>query len=543
MAGAIIINTNEPTDYFEAAVQSGATFDSYSDPDLFLNGMISGPLSDKLAARVAIELKDGDDPRRAPEVDDDWITNYDNIRGRVKLKGEFDTALGYVTSRFLLEHQQGTTPQTRNNVSGLGATIRPLEDRVLVGTNIPSRTFNTWATTAALDSTIDLEFGSLQVVTSYTTDDFDSIPEQIFPSRIESEEDIFVQEFLFRFGENDRVYKGQASGLIGLAFEERSQDANASLPPLVYETKTKGSTQSLFSDVKYGLTDTLSIFGGARLQRYADKREQIRNLNFGSATRTTIQNYDEVEYQLLPSLGLLFHVTDDQTVSASVRRGYNPGGSSINLFSGQPYNYESETVTTLETTYRQEALGNRLNFGAVAFYNFFKDPQLFAELQPGDRRTLQVINQGAGISYGLEFDARWQVTDQLTLNGSLGLLKTEITDAGNLTPSLEGNSFGQDPAVTASLGAVFQINQYLSLDGRITYVGESYNDFNEVTADRVGDYALVDLGATAHYENLELRAFVNNLFNETGVTRYVSNQQFADVTEPLTAGLTLTARW
>ena len=543
LAGAIVINTNEPADHFEAAVQSGITFDSYSDSDLFLNGMVSGPLSDKLAVRATLELRDGDDPRRAPETDDDWITNYDNIRGRVKLKGEFDTAIGYFTSRFLLEHQEGVTPQTRNNVSGPGSTGRSLDDRVLVGTNVPTRTFNTWATTVALDNTIELTHGSLQIVTSYTSDDYDTIPEQTFPSQIESEEDIFVQELLYRFGDNDRVFSGQASGLVGLAIEERTQNARIFGTPLVYEVRTKGSTQSIFSDIKYGLTDNLSIFGGARLQRYADKRDQVRTLNAGPFPRTSVQNFNETEYQLLPSLGLLYHFSDDQTISASVRRGYNPGGSSINLFTGQPYNYESETVTTLEATYRQSTFDGRLSYGVAAFYNYFEDPQLFAELVPGNRNTLQVVNQGAGVSYGLELDASWQVTDQFMLNGSLGLLETKITEAGSVTPALEGNSFGQDPAVTASLGAVFQVNDYLSIDGRVTYVGESYNDFNEVSVDRVGNYALVDIGATARHENVELRAFVNNLFNETGVTRYVSNQQFADVTEPLTAGLTLTARW
>lgn len=543
LAGAVIVDTNDPAFQPEAAIQSGIELDEFHGPDLFLNGMVSGPLSDVVAGRLAFELKDGADPRRATDVDDDWITEYDNVRIRAKLLGNFDTALGAVTAKVLAEHQAGQTPQTRNTVQGPVLTGRPLSDRILVNAaagplGIPARTFNTRATTLALDTSLDLGHGTLQSISSYTGDDYDSISGQVYEFPFDVEEDIFVQEFLYEFGPDTRVRSGQVGGLLGLAFEKRAQTTEIS-GLFRFQSDVETASQSAFADLRYGLTDGLTVFGGTRLQRYADSRIQVS----AAGPIAGQQRFFEIEYAVLPSLGLAYHFDEDRVFSASARRGYNPGGSSVNIFSGAPYQYESETVSTFESTYRHTALGGRLNVGATAFYNLFDDPQFYAELVPGNRASLQVVNQRKGVSYGVEFDASWRVNDRLQLSGSLGLLDTEITEASAITPTIEGNTFGQDPNLTASLGAVFRINDYLSIDGRVTYRGESFNDFNNISADKVGDYTIVDLGVTTEYRNFKLRGYVNNLFDETGVTRFISNQQYADVTDPLTAGLTITARW
>lgn len=542
-AGAVIVDTRDPTFELEAAAQAGVEIDEFHGPEGTFNAMVNAPLSDALAARATLELSGGQDARHATDVPDDWITEYTDIRGRAKLRGEVDTSLGFVTVNLLGEHQRARTPQTRNNVQGPALTGRPLADRILVNAlsgprGIPARTFDTQATTVSVDTALDTGTLTLRSITSYTSDAYESIPEQVFPSRFDIDEEIFTQDILVEFGPGERVRAREFSGLLGLSFEERWQ--NTRIDDLfTYDSAVRGSSQSVFADLRFGLTDALTLFGGARLQRYHDERAQTSR--FGPSVGT--QDFDQTDILFLPGIGLAYHVTDADVVSASVRRGFNPGGSAVNIFTGLPYTYDNETVTTLETTYRHIAEDGRLSFGATAFLNFFEDPQLYAELVPGNRATLQVINQDAGLSYGVEFDARWRATDRLDLTGSLGFLKTEITEANAATPAIEGNSFGQDPWMTASLGAVFALTDFLSIDGRVTYRGESYNDFNNVAGDEVGDYVLVDVGATANYRNIEVRGYVKNLFNQTGVTRYVSNKAYADVTEPLTAGLTLTARW
>jgi outer membrane receptor protein involved in Fe transport len=147
-----------------------------------------------------------------------------------------------------------------------------------------------------------------------------------------------------------------------------------------------------------------------------------------------------------------------------------------------------------------------------------------------------------GRSYGIELDAAYAASTSVTLDASLGLLQTEITEADPRTPQIEGNSFGQDPSLTATVGAVWRPVDWAGLDARVRYVGRSANDFNNVSGADVGDFFLVDVGATATLGAAEVRAFVRNALDETGVTRRLGSD-FADVTDPFTVGLSLTARF
>ena len=210
---------------------------------------------------------------------------------------------------------------------------------------------------------------------------------------------------------------------------------------------------------------------------------------------------------------------------------------------GQPYSYVSEEVWTYETGYRFQSRDNRATFAATAFYNVYDNPQFFLETQPGNRFSIEVVNLPEGVTYGAEFEGRAVVAEALTVFGSLGLLHTEITESTASNPQLVGNRFGKDPDVTASLGFVWTPTgaPYFSLDGKATYVGESFNDFNNVSDEIIGGYTLVDVGVNFERDGLKARIFVNNLLDETGLTALIDN--FAAVTPPRTGGLSVTAKF
>ncbi|MEM9438952.1 MAG: TonB-dependent receptor [Pseudomonadota bacterium] len=541
-AGAVVVDTKDPTFFNEAAAQQGIRIDGFNGPEVVANAVVSGPIDDNVAARFALEYGQGDDPRDVVGPDGDFITEYDRLGLRGKLLGEFETDLGDLDVELLLEHQFGQTPQTRNSVEGPGLGQDP-DDR-LFSADGPTRTFDTEATTSAIAFTLDRETFKLESITSFASDAFESVPEQVEPTRFDADEQIYAQEFLLSFGPQDRIDSGQFGGLAGLAFEERRSDIAFS-GLLNGELDVENSSQAAFSDLRYGLTDDITLEIGARIQRFDDDREQTTSVFFPpiGGTIEGVQNFSETEVEFLPRLGVSYHLTDDQVISASVRRGYNPGGASVNFFTGLPYDYQSETVWTAEAVYRAQLPSKGITFGATAFYNRFDDPQFFAELEPGNRASLQIVNQDEGESFGAEFEVQWAPIESVVLEASLGLLQTEITEADGDTPQLEGNSFGQDPMVTASLGVAFAPTDWLRLDGRVTYRGESENDFNNVDGQEVGDYAIVDLGATIDRGSAALRAFVQNATNEAGVTRRIGGNTFVDVTEPVVGGITLTLRF
>ncbi|MEM1298142.1 MAG: TonB-dependent receptor [Pseudomonadota bacterium] len=541
-AGAVIIDTKDPTFDIEGALQAGLRFNEFNDMEFTTNSMISGPLTDNIAGRLVLEFADGDDPRQVTGGVADFITEYDRIGVRSKLLGDFETGLGDLEAKLLVEHQAGQTPQTRNTVLGPGAGADP-SDRLFLA-NGPARTFDTAATSAGLSLLLDRDGWSIESMTGFTSDALTSVPEQIEPTRLDFDEQIYTQEFLLTFGPQDDLMSGDFGGLAGVAFEERRSFVTTS-GLLRTDIETTSSSQSIFADLRYGVTDALTVEAGARLLRFKDNREQNTAVSLpvpgvGLVTVTGQQDFDETDYEFLPRVGIAYELTDSQVISANARRGYNPGGASVNFFSGAPYSYDAERVWTGEITYRADLADYGLTLGATGFYNEFEDPQFFAEVVPGNRTTLEVVNQEEGRSFGAEFEVAWEPIEDLRLDASLGLLQTEITRAAPGNSQLVGNTFGQDPAITASFGAVYQATDWLSLDGRVTYRGESENDFNNVPGDEVGDYFIVDLGATAEFEAATIRAFVKNATNEAGLTRRVSNSAFVDVTEPLTAGVTVT---
>nr|WP_237072849.1 TonB-dependent receptor [Pseudaestuariivita rosea] len=545
IAGAIIVETNDPSFNPEAALQFGTAIDDFHGPEYTLNGMVSGPLSESVAGRLTFELADGSDPREIIREPEGQAVDYDNIRLRGKLTADVDTAAGLLTLDLLAEHQEGQTPQTRNTVQTPLLTGRDLEDRVLDSSvagslGIPTRTFDTQTSVFSVDAGLDIGPGTLRGVVSYVDDEYVSIEDQVYPFPFDVSEQIVTQELIYEFGPNDRVLSGQFGGIVGLSFEQREQDTDLQ-GLLAFLSESSTTSQSAFADVRYGISDQLTIFGGARLLHFNGEFDQSSSVATPGGLVTGEQDFEIDETEILPVLGLAYYFDDNTALSGSMRRGYNPGGSSVNIFTGEPFTYDSERVTTAEVSFRKELAAQRIRYGITAFYNWHDDPQLYAELVPGNRGSLQVINQDEGRSYGLELDAAWQASDRLRLDAALGFLETEITEASEFNPSLEGNSFGQDPNMTLSLGANYDVTSIISVDGRATYRGPHYNDFNEV--DEIGDYWIVDIGATAAFDDYEIRAFAQNLFDETGVTRLVGGGTYADVTEPLTVGLNVTRRW
>lgn len=539
IAGATVVETRDPTFEREAAIQTGMEIDEYNGAEYVVNGMVSGAITDNIAGRLTLERTGGDDPRVVVGGGQDWMTEYEMLRLRGKLIGSVDFG-NYTTDwKIIGDVQDGVTPQTRNNVQGPALTGRDYSERLILP-NSPTRSFDTFSASLGFLTSTDLEAFRLETVSSFSRDRFDSVPGQTYPSYFDVTDDVWSQDVILHFNEGD-LAAGEFGGLVGFAFENRRQDVLVE-GALGASLDIRSVSTALYADLRYGVTDDLVLLAGARVQHFDDERSIRTAVVMGPTTIRGTENYENVEVALLPQFGFSYKVDPDQTIGATVRRGYNPGGAAVNFFTGAPYAYESETVWTFETTWRRAFDGGDANLGITAFYNIHENPQFYGETVTGDRRSLQVANQRKGVSYGLEVVADWLIGDRLQLDASAGLLYTEITEAARGTPRITGNDFGQAPSFTASIGAAYEIRENWSVDGRVSYVGAANNDFNNVSGDKVGDYALVDLGSSVTWDQLTLRAYVNNVTDETGITRRVSGG-YADVTDPRTFGFTLTAKF
>ncbi len=546
IAGAIVVKTKDPTFETEAAGESTLEIDSFGGPTHITNGMVSAPVfEDRLALRGTFEHRSGEDPRSVVNspagTPSDFLNEFDSLRFRTKALLTPEGEAGPLRLLASFDYQDGRTPQTRGTVQLLNfsdGVDRDETDREIDFATGALRLFDDRAWTTSLNASYDVgSVGKATSITSYSSTTFITRPDQPDNTHFNFRERAFNQDFLLELGGPT----SSASGLLGANISTREQDifldniTNAFIGFATSDGNTRSA--SLFADARVGLLEDLDLHVGGRLLWNDDSRTSFTSIS-PFAVRTT--QFSRTETVFLPSLGLGYDIDAENTVYVTVRQGWNAGGSAINFANGEIFVFDAETVWTGESTYRFESTEKRWAFNATAFFNLHEDPQFFVQKTPGNLATAVVENQGEGRSYGLELDARAALFDDLDIFGGLGLLHTEITEANAEEPDTEGNRFGRDPSVTLNLGTEWRPRfiDGLSVDTRVTYVGESFNDFENIDGQEIGDYILTDIGVSYVRDNVRGRLFITNILDEAGITARVGNR-FAAVTPPRTYGLSL----
>ena len=558
IGGAIVVKTEDPTFSAEAALEGIVEVDDFHGTSYVINGMASGGLiEDRLALRGTIEHRAGDDPRNIigalPGQEDklDALTAFEQtrLRGKALFLPQGDAGPWRVQG--LIEYQEGTTPQTRGTVLANDVDRR---DMAFTG---GLRIFDTQAWVAGLEIHYAFENGArLSSITNYgdaafvSTDDqpIIPVPQNFF---FDFNETIFNQDVLFNLPDGNR-----ASGLIGASYTLRKQEFEIlnEVPPLPSGTlfanaNGEQETLSAFADLAFKLMDSIDLLAGGRVLSDENDRQTFSAVlalpspPFPISVPPAFQDFSSSETVTLPQIGVRLNLSQEQTISVTAREGWNPGGAAIQLATAQPITFESERVWTYEGAYRYVSADQRTQFSATAFYSVYDDPQFFLQLTPGSLASTIVVNLPESETYGLEIEARTSLADTLNVFVSLGILQTEVTESIATRPDLLGNRIGKDPERSATLG--FDWNPLalpnLTLNGQVSYIGSFFNDFNNLPDQEIGDYTLVDFGAAYQFDQLQLRAFVNNVTDEAGGNALVTN--FREVTLPRTFGLAITKRF
>lgn len=204
-----------------------------------------------------------------------------------------------------------------------------------------------------------------------------------------------------------------------------------------------------------------------------------------------------------------YAITDATTLGLSARKGYNAAGGALNFTEQEYYYYDEEEVYTYELSSRT-LLNNNTYISANLFYNDYSGFQALSS-------TRFIVNMPDVKTYGLEAELNTNLTEDLQVNVGLGLLHTEITDAGEQYPDVDGNKLNSAPDFNASIGLKYWVTDAINVGGSVRYVGEYFGDFSNTEARIGGDYTLTRLTANYENENWTVTAFVDNLFDETAI--------------------------
>ncbi|WP_444915854.1 TonB-dependent receptor [Microbulbifer sp. TRSA007] len=530
IAGSVFIKTKDPSFDWEGAARVG-----YRDQDGYIDtsGMISGPIvDDTLAFRLTAQQLTGDTISNAQEYENN-PANFDlNTLETQRLKGK----LLWTPTEKLEALFTVSTNSEEGNTGRMYYTLTGVDDYETYF----YRDMDTESTTTSVK--VDYQINddiSIEVLAAYMDYQwgFDSYEEEASSQQyVRMDEQNTTIDAKLNFG----LTSDTLHGFIGFAHFEREQDFD-STGSTTYFGDDESTSTALYGEVTYALTNRLNLISGLRVE----KEEQDRYFHFTSYGEPTSDPLNTDETIILPKIALQYDLTEDTIVSASARKGYNSAGGALSLVrdtegntSYNYYYYDEETVNTYELAVRSSLANGTINLSGNLFFNEYSGYQALSS-------SRVIVNMDEVETYGLELEAVAMLTPQWELRAGLGLLETEITDAGVDYADANGNELNSAPNVTANLGTKFWVTDAFNVGISANYVGEYYGDFSNTDERVAGDYVLARLNANYEGQDWTVSAYINNALDEEGYltvepvsARYPDG--YAAIVEPRNIGVSAT---
>ena len=270
---------------------------------------------------------------------------------------------------------------------------------------------------------------------------------------------------------------------------------------------------ALFGESRHQLSPSLDLTAGLRWEK-SDARIDYQRTDPGSFSFSNKDDFTSVS----PKLALGWQQSAAHRFYISASKGYKPGGFNHAVSStGDEVAFDPEDSVSVELGWRGNLLDNRLQLNSVLYWIDTRDKQLY--VGPLGRQVLR--NAGDASSYGLELDARWQVSAPLLVKAAVMLGRSELDSATDPVTgvSYDGKRLPYSPDTQLQLAADYQIAQNwlpgeLSLNTSARYYSEIF--FDESNSLRQKPYTLVDASLQlAMHNGVELRLFGDNLTDET----------------------------
>ncbi|PWQ95163.1 TonB-dependent receptor [Leucothrix arctica] len=518
IGGSINLKSKDPTVDWEGAVRLGLrNQEEYKNA----SAVVSGPLiKDKLAFRLSMQNTDGQ-----------TVTSE---------QGYADNAADYDLNELNSQRIRGKllwTPNEKVDVllSHSSADERGDTGRIFYSGEDPwsynriyFRDMTTKSDTTTLKSSFQIsDHTSFEILAANTDYEwgFDS-----YTATAASEQQL-------DFDENDKTLEGKLSfgeggqrlnGIVGLAYSKREQEF-VSAGSSIYNGDDESSSKAAFGEVNYDLNDRFTITAGLRLER----ESQDRNFTFRDVT----YSLDESKTITLPKIALQYYVSDQTTLGFSARQGYNSAGGALDL-SDDYYYYDEERVNTYEVSVRSDYAGGKYQVNSNLFYNDYDGYQAV-------NSSRRIVNMDKAVSYGAEIEAIAKVSPKLTVNGGLGLLKTDIKDAGDTYADVNGNELNMAPAFTANVDLKYAMTEKLNIGLNYNYIDEYYSDLSNSEDTIAGGYGYTNLKLQYKVRDFDIAAFVNNVTDVQGIVSQGASSTFypdgySDILAPRSAGLSVT---
>ena len=520
LAGAVILRTNDPTFFWEGQVQGILAQDDRRDGAF----MLSGPLiPDELAFRISGEARrrDLEIEYNVPQAEELGEDRYRNIRGKLLLEPAGIPDLSVLVTASRTFDKPGVRAVNRDE-------NRTFEDRTFFQaptTAVEQReaTNNNYILEASYEFTDSILLRSISAIVN--SDLEISTPAGFFFQREENRKGKdFTQDVRLEIGESEDTL----SGVIGAFYgdftlpRESLVTAGGAIFQRV-DSDNKFENKSIYADLRYRFFPDWSLLAGGRYTN-----ELVTNKSEGRFLFSDFSIDAQEEFNVfLPKAGLVYDITDNQSIAITAQQGYRSGFTSD--VGGELNRVDPEFLWSYELAYRAQSDEGRWDFGATGFYYDYKDQQIVVVRNAGTPLfTSRVVNAGSSSAFGAELQGRYGFDFGMDIYGSLGLLKTEFDDlklSDDEEDDLSGNEFPEAPAVTASFGASYRHHSGFFAAGDFSFT-DSFFSIGSIENDEqleVDSFWEVNLRAGYEMEYGSLTFFVDNVFDRDYITSLNNN--------------------
>jgi iron complex outermembrane receptor protein len=304
---------------------------------------------------------------------------------------------------------------------------------------------------------------------------------------------------------------------------------------------------AIFGELAWDITDKLTATAGLRyyeLEATFLGSSAFANTSVFGATEDFPdygRNYDVSLADISPleqdgtitKFTLDYQFSKDILVYATYSEGYRPGG--FNRLSGPAINtnnlpefenfvvpdtYESDEVVNMELGWKTTFNNGNLKING-AIYKIDWDNIQVAILDSANILQLTFTDNVADAEIlGIELDAAWTATDNLTLFAAVSNNHSEITDLVSgisFTLAPEGSELALSPELNYSLRGRYDWSvKNVDAYGQVTlqYTDESYSSMYIDTREKQDSYTLVNASVGANFDEWGVELYVDNLTDE-----------------------------
>ena len=326
----------------------------------------------------------------------------------------------------------------------------------------------------------------------------------------------------------DEVYgPGAGDGVAFIAYDRSQQDTDA------YAVFGQGEVK-LFGPLKLVLGGRYTSEHKSFAYDGSIQYQQGGEDHFGPITSLADSRQALTDSAFSWRVGLNDQITAQTLAYASIATGFKSGDFNGSFLSTSPAEIARqlepvapETVTAYEVGLKTTLFDHRLILDLAAFYNDYKNMQVFVLVPPvagGGGLPVNVLdNARRAHTEGLDLAATARPLSPLTLSAQVGVLETRldsyVSNRDPSQPDYSGNQLPLSPHLSASLMLDYRLplgEGVLDLQASANYKGHAFFDISDNPYLQQEAYWLENLRlayAFAH-RRLEVAVYVHNLSDE-----------------------------